>query len=138
MKFYTSVFPNSEIDYAAEFPAGEGYEGLLARGEFTLDGYTMAASDSPIEHDFEITHGVSFIRSCDSQQEIDKYWAALIAEGGREEQCGWLADKYGVVWQIVPRGIENILKGNDEAHGQRATAALLNMVKIDIDTLVNA
>jgi predicted 3-demethylubiquinone-9 3-methyltransferase (glyoxalase superfamily) len=138
MKLYTSVFPDSEIDFAAEFPAGEGYDGLLARGEFTLNGFTMAASDSPIEHEFGLTPGVSFIVNCDTQQEIDKYWNLLVAGGGREEQCGWLSDKYGVAWQIVPQALEEILKSDDVAKAHRATAALMKMVKIDIAALQNA
>jgi predicted 3-demethylubiquinone-9 3-methyltransferase (glyoxalase superfamily) len=138
MDFYTSVFPNSEVDFASEFPAGEEYGGLLARGEFTLNGYTMAASDSPIEHEFNFSHAVSFMAYGETQQDIDTYWTKLLAGGGQEERCGWLADKFGVAWQVVPRALETIMKGNDPEHGHRATAALMKMVKIDIETLVKA
>lgn len=138
MKFYTSLFPNSEIDFAAQFPAGEGADGMLARGEFTIDGYTLAASDSPIEHDFNITSAVSFIVGCQSQAEIDKYWRALLANGGAEQRCGWLTDKYDVAWQVVPHGLEHILNSNDKSKSRRATEALMKMVKIDIAALQNA
>lgn len=138
MNFYTSIFPNSKIEFSYPHPEDQGGPDLVARAEFTINGYRMGIMDSPIEHQFDFTHAISFMVKCPTQVEIDKYWDELLADGGRPEQCGWLADKYGIAWQIVPEAMDEFMRSSDKAKVERATAALMKMVKIDAAALMNA
>jgi predicted 3-demethylubiquinone-9 3-methyltransferase (glyoxalase superfamily) len=136
MQFYTTVFPNSAIVDINRYLPGEGdKEGTVKHGRFLLNGKMFVAFDSSMMHAFTFTEGVSIVVNCDTQEEIDHYWNSLTADGGQESRCGWLKDKYGVSWQIVPADIGKWM--TEPGKGQRAMQALLQMRKIDIATLLN-
>lgn len=131
---YAAIFPNSTLHEQQLYAAGEGQpEGNLKFAHFNLNGAFFAAMDGPGE--FAFNEGFSLVVSCDTQEEIDHYWDAL-TEGGAESQCGWLKDKFGVSWQIVPTVLEQLM-GDPEKSG-RVTQAFMNMKKMDIATLLNA
>ena len=135
--FYASVFPDSRVDNVSQIPAEtpSGPPGSVDIVEFTLCGQPFQAiSAGP--HD-PYNHSVSFIVNCDSQEEIDRYWAAL-EDGGQPEQCGWIRDRYGLCWQIVPRGFEEMMKSGTPEQGKRVVEAMLKMVKFDIAELERA
>lgn len=137
MNFYTSLIPNSSVNAVNRYEKGEGdVEGTVKHGRFLLNGKLFVAMDSSAPHAFSFDEGMSIVVNCDSQDEIDKYWNSLTANGGQESQCGWLKDKYGVSWQIVPANIGQLI-GNP-VNGQKAMQALMKMKKIEIDKLVNA
>lgn len=137
MQFYTTLFPGSEIKDISRYEKGEGdVEGTVKHGRFLLDGQLFVAMDSSMAHAFAFSEGVSIVVTCDTQEEIDKYWDALTANGGQESMCGWLKDKYGVSWQIVPAILGSLMA--DKEKGQRAMQALMKMKKLDIATLQNA
>ena len=130
-RFYVSVFPGSRIAHvmrgAPDAPA--------IAVDFVLDGQPFLALNGRREGGFTDAH--SFVVPCDTQAEIDRYWAAL-TEGGEESQCGWLRDRYGVSWQIVPRAMGALLGGPDAAAAGRAMQAMLGMRKLDIAALERA
>lgn len=136
-KFYTSVFPNSTIDevtrYGKDMPMPEG---TALTVEFTLDGQTFTALNGGPQ--FTFSEAISFQVDCADQAEVDRYWDTLTADGGQESQCGWLKDKYGLSWQIVPSELASVLGGPDPEGAQRATAAMMQMRKLDIDALKKA
>jgi predicted 3-demethylubiquinone-9 3-methyltransferase (glyoxalase superfamily) len=137
MHLYTSLFPNSSIKDISRYEKDEGdVEGTVKHGRFLLDGQLFVAMDSSAAHAFTFSEGVSISVSCDTQEEIDHYWNSLTANGGEESMCGWLKDKYGVSWQIVPSMLGSILSNPE--NGQRAMQALMKMKKIEIEKLVNA
>lgn len=137
MKLYTSLFPGSSIQSISRYEKGEGdVEGTVKHGRFLLDGQVFVAMDSSAAHQFTFSEGVSISVNCDTQQEIDHYWNSLTADGGEESMCGWLKDKYGVSWQIVPSVLGKLL--SDPEKGPRAMQALMKMRKLEIDKLVNA
>jgi predicted 3-demethylubiquinone-9 3-methyltransferase (glyoxalase superfamily) len=138
MKHYTSIFANSKINEVHFYEPGDvPVEGHVAHGSFTLDGYNFIAMDSGIPHQFSFSEAMSFMVDCDSQQEIDMFWTKL-TEGGAPSRCGWLTDKYGVSWQIIPAKLTEILTGGDTEKSHRTLAALMQMTKIDINVLQNA
>lgn len=138
MEHYTSIFPNSKIETKNLYGPGEPQpEGMLAHGTFVLDGYRLSASESNMQHDFDFNSAISLMVTCNSQSEIDSYWNKL-SQGGAPVQCGWLTDKYGVSWQIVPAALEQIMQTSDAEKKERTMAALMHMVKIDIAALQNA
>ena len=135
--FYASVLPDSKIDavtaLATDSPSGPA--GSVKIVEFTLMGQPfMAISAGPLD---AFNHAISFVILCDDQAEIDRFWAAL-SEGGKVEQCGWLKDRYGLSWQIVPRGLGAMMKDKDRARAKRVADTMLKMVKLDIATLQRA
>lgn len=136
LQFYTSVFPDSKIVNTMHYGANQSpdKEGALAYGESTLLGQRIAAMDSARNHDFSFTAGVSLMVECDTQKEIDTYWKALSA-APEAEQCGWLQDKYGVSWQIVPKVMNKMLAEATPEQLERVTAAYMQMKKFDIATL---
>ena len=137
MRFYTSLFPNSEIKDISRYEKGEGdVEGTVKHGRFLLNTQLFVAMDSSMPHAFTFSEGVSISVSCDTQEEIDNYWNSLIANGGQESMCGWLKDKYGVSWQIVPAILGSLM--SEPGKGQRVMQALMQMKKLEIDKLVNA
>src|SRR5690606_8640720 len=99
-------------------------------------GHKFAAMDGPGKHGFTFNEGLSLVINCDTQEEIDHYWDALIRDGGQESQCGWLKDKFGVSWQVVPSMLGKIM--SDPQKGKRAMDALMKMKKLDIEKLQNA
>jgi predicted 3-demethylubiquinone-9 3-methyltransferase (glyoxalase superfamily) len=130
-KYYVSIFPNSKIGTASRYgDAGPGPKGSVMTVSFTLDGTEFTAlNGGPI---FKFTEAVSFVVTCETQKEIDDYWQKLTANGGQESQCGWLKDRYGLSWQIVPVAMGDLIKD------PRAMQAMLQMKKIDIKRLKDA
>ena len=131
-RFYVSVFPDSRIDRVSTLPVDSpsGPPGSVTVVEFTLRGQAfMAISAGPLD---PFNHAVSFMVRCETQAEIDRYWDALL-DGGSAEQCGWLKDRYGLSWQIVPTFLEDMMADTDREKAKRAMAAMLKMVKFDYD-----
>ena len=137
--FYLSVFKNSRRGAIARYPAGmePDREGTVMFTDFKLEGQWFAAMDSARMHDFTFNEAISFIVHCDTQAEIDYYWEALSAVP-EAEQCGWLKDKYGVSWQIVPTAMDALLASGDQEQVARVTAAFLSMKKFDLAALMHA
>lgn len=127
VEFYVGLFPNSSIASLAEVAPG------VATAEFVLDGQRFMAMSS--EGSAALTAGVSFFVSCETQQEVDRYWDALTANGGEEQQCGWLTDRFGVSWQIIPTVLAECLGDPERERAQRAMNAMLGMKKLDIAAL---
>ena len=133
---YTSVFPNSRIlDVARYGSAGPRTEGTVMTVSFELDGQAFVALNGGPEFTFD--EAVSFQVDCETQDEVDAYWSKL-SEGGEEGPCGWLKDRFGLSWQIVPRVLPELLADPDREKAQRVMAAMLKMKKIDIDDLERA
>ncbi|HEY0707151.1 MAG TPA: VOC family protein [Polyangia bacterium] len=136
MKLYTSVFANSKIIEQQRWgKAGPGPEGSLMTATIDLDGTRlMLLNGGP---SFGFAEGTSLFVSCDSQAEIDELWAKLSA-GGEEQPCGWLKDRFGVSWQIIPKVLGKLIGDSDPAKAGRAVNAMLKMKKLDIATLERA
>lgn len=135
-RFYTAVFPNSRILEIARYgSAGPREEGTVMTVTFELDGQTFVALNGGPE--FTFNEAVSFQVSCEDQEEVDAYWKSL-SEGGEEGPCGWLEDRFGVSWQIVPTALPALLGDPDVGKSQRAMQAMLGMKKIVIDELERA
>jgi predicted 3-demethylubiquinone-9 3-methyltransferase (glyoxalase superfamily) len=135
-RFYTSIFPNSSVGKIARYgSAGPRPEGTVMTVEFELDGQTFTALNGGPE--FTFSEAISFQVSCEGQEEVDHFWNAL-SEGGEEGPCGWVKDKFGLSWQIVPTALPKLLGDPDPDRAQRAMAAMLKMKKIDIGELERA
>jgi predicted 3-demethylubiquinone-9 3-methyltransferase (glyoxalase superfamily) len=135
--FYASVFPDSHIDQVTTIPSDTpgGPAETVETVEFTLLGQPfMAIGAGPLD---PFNHAVSFMVMCADQSEIDRYWEALL-DGGQAEQCGWLRDRYGLAWQIVPGDFGDMAASPDRAAAKRASDAMLGMVKLDIAVLLAA
>jgi predicted 3-demethylubiquinone-9 3-methyltransferase (glyoxalase superfamily) len=133
-KFYASVFPDSRVIRvtALESDSPSGPPGSVKVVEFVLLGQPfMAMSAGPLD---PFNHAVSFVVNCETQAEVDRYWNALL-EGGSPEQCGWLKDRYGLSWQIVPTVMFEMMASPDRAKSKRASDAMMKMVKFDIAAL---
>ncbi len=139
IKYYTEVFRNAELKSVSRY--GEGFPPnkpeMLNFAEFILEGQSFSIMDSAFDHEFNFTEGVSFIVNCDTQEEIDYYWEALSADPS-SEQCGWLKDKYGVSWQIVPTVLNDMMEDDDREAVKRVTDAFLQMKKFDLEALNKA
>ena len=141
-KFYTSVFPNSRITHVSRYgKAGTEIHGRppgsVMVAVFELDGQSFTALNGGPH--FKFTEAISLQVNCDTQQEIDTYWEKLGAGGDpRAQQCGWLKDKYGLSWQIVPAMMQDMFSGTDQAREDRAMNAMLQMKKIDLAALKRA
>ena len=134
--FYVSVFRNSRIVRKTYYPEGSpGVAGTVMTVEFILDGVEFVAINGGPQ--FKFTPAISFVANCETQEEVDRLWQALSA-GGQEVQCGWLTDKFGVAWQIVPTVLPDMLSSDDTAAAQRAFTAMLGMKKLDIAALQRA
>lgn len=134
-RFYVSLLPSSRIDSVTTMPAEtpSGPPGSVVIVEFTLGGESyMAMQAGPLD---PFNHAVSFSVDCEDQAEIDRIWDAHLANGGTAEQCGWLRDRWGVAWQIVPGALGRMVKSPDRAAAKRAAEAMLGMVKLDLATL---
>lgn len=138
-EFYVSLFNNSEIGGIMRYEEGwpPNKPGTIQHMQFTLDGYQIAAMDSAYEHDFTFNEAVSLVVHCDTQEEIDRIWAALSAVP-EAEQCGWLKDKFGLSWQIVPSIMNDLMAAEDLDQLARVTQAFLKMKKFDIEALKEA
>jgi predicted 3-demethylubiquinone-9 3-methyltransferase (glyoxalase superfamily) len=139
IQYFTSVFHDAKAGTMARYPGGmePDKEGTLMYADFMLEGQWFAAMDSAREHDFHFDEAISFVVHCDTQDEIDYYWNRLTA-GGKEVQCGWLRDKYGLAWQVAPAILSEWLKGKDKEKAKRVMQALMPMVKLDLAKLENA
>lgn len=133
-EFYTSIFPNSSIGHLARYQeVGPGEPGKVMAGEFTIDGTTFRGiNGGPVHAHF--TEAVSFSISCRDQSEVDYYWHSL-ADGGEESVCGWLRDRFGLSWQIVPTRLYELVSDPDPARANAATQAMLGMTRIVVADL---
>jgi predicted 3-demethylubiquinone-9 3-methyltransferase (glyoxalase superfamily) len=136
VNFYTSVFKNAKVGKIARYgEAGPGPKGSVMTAQFELEGQQfMALNGGPV---YKITPAISFVVNCETQEEVDHYWSKL-TEGGKEIQCGWLTDKFGVSWQIVPTILGQLLSDKDPEKSKRVMQAMLKMIKLDIDQLKRA
>jgi predicted 3-demethylubiquinone-9 3-methyltransferase (glyoxalase superfamily) len=131
--FYVSTLPNSKIVSVSRYPEGSPYTtGSVMTVEFELDGRTFIALNGGPEYSF--TPAISLSIDCKGQAEVDRYWARL-SEGGREIQCGWLQDKYGLSWQVIPSLLPRLLKDGNRKKAAAVMQAMLQMVKLDVATL---
>ena len=136
MNFYTSIFKNSKIGRITRYgDAGPGPKGAVMSGTFQLDGQEfMALNGGP---QFKFTEAISFFVNCETQEEVDELWEKLSA-GGQKSRCGWLKDKYGLSWQIIPSALGEMLGDKDPEKSRRVMKAMLQMDKIDIKGLEQA
>jgi predicted 3-demethylubiquinone-9 3-methyltransferase (glyoxalase superfamily) len=135
-EFYTSVFPNSKINHITRYgSAGPRPEGSVMTVDFELDGQKFVALNGGPQ--FTFNEAISYQVSCKDQGEVDYYWSKL-AEGGEEGPCGWLKDKFGLSWQIIPEALPRLLEDPDQEKSQRVMAAMLEMGKIEVEGLERA
>jgi len=139
IKFYASVFRNTMVGSIMRYDENDkpDKKGTIKHASFILEGKEFAAMDSAHKHDFTFNEAISFLVHCDTQKEIDYYWSRLSADKNAE-QCGWLKDKFGVSWQIVPAMMQEMLSSKDEKKLARVTEAFLKMKKFDIKKLEEA
>ena len=139
INFYATVFHNAKVGDILRYSKGEepDKEGTIKHAAFTLEGQEFAAMDSARVHNFAFNEAISFMVHCETQEEIDYYWGKLSADP-KAEQCGWLKDKYGLSWQIVPTIMEEMLRDKDKERLARVTEAFLKMKKFDIEVLKKA
>ena len=131
---YVSIFPNSKIVSASRYgEAGPGPAGSVMTISFELDGLPVTALNGGPH--FKLTEAFSMSVDCADQGEVDRYWDQLIADGGQPSRCGWLKDRFGLSWQIVPRALPRLLQDPDRAKAQRVMGAMLKMSKLDVATL---
>ena len=137
-RFYTSLFPDSRIvsvdRSAADTPSGA--EGTVLTVEFTLGGRSFIGLNGG--DDFKFSEAISMSIDCDDQAEVDRFWDALIEDGGEPSVCGWLKDRFGLSWQVIPRQLPEMLKSADRAAAKRTMEAMLKMTKIDVAELERA
>ncbi len=137
-EFYVSVFPDARIDArntsAIDWPGGKAGEVILV--EFTLAGQSYQGLNGGPDNEFN--EAISLSVTCKDQAEVDHYWEALTADGGEPIQCGWLKDRFGVGWQIVPEAMMTMLRDDDPEKSQRVMAAMVQMVKLDVAKLKQA
>ncbi len=136
-QFYTSAFKNSKILSVSRYgDAGPGPKGSVMVVSFQLEGQQFTAlNGGPL---FKFSEAFSFVVNCENQEEVDEYWSKLTSGGGTESQCGWLKDKFGFSWQIVPTALGKLMADEDPQKANRVMQALLQMKKIDIATLEEA
>jgi len=106
---------------------------MVKHAQFKLEGQTFMAMDSAVENDFPFNEAISMIVKCASQKEVDYYCEKLLSGGGRDQQCGWLKDRFGVAWQIVPEKLDTLLNAPDKRRSERVMKAMLQMKKLDVD-----
>jgi len=135
INFYSSVFENSSTDLLMHYEDNDPNKGKVLYSEFNLNRYSIIAMDGPGVHEYTFNEAVSFVVDCQTQEEIDYYWGKLTA-GGEESPCGWLKDKFGVSWQIVPAILGKLM--SDPEKSERVINAFMQMKKFDIKKLLNA
>jgi len=137
-KFYASIFPDSRVvnvtSLQSESPSGP--PGSVKVVDFTLFGQRFQAMSAGPHHEFN--DAISMVVSCDDQSELDRYWDALLKGGGKPQACGWIIDRFGLRWQIVPAVFEEMMRDKDTTRSKRVTDAMLKMVKLDIAALEKA
>jgi predicted 3-demethylubiquinone-9 3-methyltransferase (glyoxalase superfamily) len=133
--FYASIFPNSRVDRVTAMPSDSpsGPAGSVKVVDFTLFGQRFQAMTAGKHHDFN--DAFSLVVECEDQQELDRYWNAIEKHGGKPQACGWITDRYGVRWQIVPAVLDRLMNDKDPARSKRASDAMMKMVKLDIAAL---
>ena len=136
--FYASIFPDSRVDRVTSMQSDSpsGPPGTVKVVDFTLLGQKFQAMTAGPHHDFN--DAISMVVLCDDQAELDRYWSALLEGGGKEQACGWLMDRYGLRWQILPARMVDMMADRDPARSKRVTDAMMQMVKLDIATLEKA
>ena len=133
-QFYTSIFKNSKITNVSHYgDAGPRPAGTVLTVDFELDGQAFTGINGG--PDFKFTEAISLLVNCETQGEVDALWDALLADGGQEVQCGWLTDKYGLSWQIIPTQLGEMLQDPDRDKANRVMTAMLQMKKIEVDAL---
>lgn len=141
VKYYTSIFKNSKIGASTRYDEASSKasgvpEGTVMTIVFELEGREfLALNGGPV---FKFNEAISLIVNCKTQEEIDEYWEKLTADGGEESMCGWLKDKYGLSWQIVPTGLEYMMTNKDKSKSKRVVDALMKMKKIELSVLKRA
>ena len=136
MNFYVSIFKNSKVLNVVRYgDAGPGPKDSVMTGTFQLEGQQFTALNGGPQ--FPFTEAISLVVNCESQQEVDDLWSKLTA-GGSESQCGWLKDKFGLSWQVVPRILPELLQSSDPEVAARTMEAMLQMIKLDVDKLREA
>lgn len=139
VQLYTGLFADSSVTGILHYgPHEDGPEGTVKHAQFSLCGQTFMIMDNPMDEAYTFNEGLSFVVHCDTQDEVDFFWEKLIADGGEPSQCGWLKDKFGVSWQIIPEALPRLLTHPDPATAQRAMTAMLQMQKIEIAKLTEA
>jgi predicted 3-demethylubiquinone-9 3-methyltransferase (glyoxalase superfamily) len=137
-RFYASIFPDSRVDRVtplmSETPSGP--PGSVKVVDFTLFGQRFQAMTAGPHHDFN--DAISLVVLCEDQAELDRYWNALLKDGGKPQACGWLIDRYGLRWQIVPAALDEMMRDKDAARSKRVSDAVMSMIKLDIATLEKA
>jgi len=141
VKLYTSIFKNSKVGrilrYMEQTAEKTGRPvGSVLTVEFEIEGQKFVALNGGPQ--FKFNESISFVVTCETQEEVDYFWEKLTADGGRESQCGWLKDKFGLLWQVVPTVLIDMLHEKDSEKSERVTEAMLKMKKIDIKTLKEA
>jgi predicted 3-demethylubiquinone-9 3-methyltransferase (glyoxalase superfamily) len=135
--FYVSVFDNSKVLSLLRCgEAGPGPKGSVLTVEFELEGQKFTALNGG--PNFKFTEAVSFVVDCTTQEEVDYFWEKLLEGGGKESQCGWLQDKYGLSWQITPTILIELLQDKDPEKAKRVMQAMMKMIKVDIETIKRA
>lgn len=144
MELYTKTFPNSRIGNILRY--GDGSEGHPApeppeniqHAHFEIDGYSLFCMDNSYDHQFDFNEAISIVVMTDNQEQTDTYWNTLTADGGRESMCGWLKDKFGFSWQIVPKRLIQLMSDSDQEKAQKVVQAMMKMQKISIEDLEKA
>ncbi len=137
MNFYLSVFKNSKVGNVSRYgEAGPGPKGSVMVASFEIEGQKFTALNGGPQ--FKFTEAISFVVNCETQEEVDELWEKLIEGGGVPSQCGWLKDKFGLSWQIVPTILPKLLGGKDAEGSQRAMKEMMTMTKLDISRLQKA
>ncbi|HEX5749740.1 MAG TPA: VOC family protein [Archangium sp.] len=137
-RFYASIFPDSHVDQVTPMlsDSPSGPPGSVKVVDFTLLGQRFQAISAGPHHEFN--DAISIVVQCDDQAELDRYWNALLEGGGKAQACGWLIDRFGLRWQIVPASLDEMMRGKDPARSKRVSDALMKMVKLDIAALEKA
>jgi predicted 3-demethylubiquinone-9 3-methyltransferase (glyoxalase superfamily) len=137
VNFYVSVFKNSKVGTIARYgDSGPGPKGSVMTIAFELDGQNFTALNGGTH--FKFTEAISLVVNCANQEEVDYFWGKLTADGGQEVQCGWLKDKYGLSWQVVPKILPELVQSGDPKKSERVMKALMQMKKLDVAKLLEA
>ncbi|WP_435525498.1 VOC family protein [Chryseobacterium indoltheticum] len=143
MELYTHIFPNSKIGNVLKYGDGVGDENHevpenVQHAHFEIDGYSLFCMDNSYDHKFDFNEGISMVIMTENQEETDHLWNSLTADGGRESMCGWLKDKFGMSWQIVPKRLIELMSDSDQLKAQKVVQAMMKMQKIVIKDLEEA
>jgi predicted 3-demethylubiquinone-9 3-methyltransferase (glyoxalase superfamily) len=137
-RFYASIFPKSKVNSvtAMQSESPSGPPGSVKVVDFTLFGQKFVAMTAGPHHEFN--DAISMVVTCDNQKEVDRYWDAILKGGGQPQACGWIMDRYGLRWQIIPKVMFKMMADKDKARSKRVTDAMMTMIKLDIATLEKA